>query len=130
MSTPCVGAAPRARLVSEIRWFSATIGRKTGPLGTKFIATKVLERIEILSEWFRIGFARFRAVSHFFLTVVTIRSYLAQVEISTHVQELKGNVAPGAQGCSLSKGCLWAMLFGAQKSLSVTQDSPSALCPE
>ena len=34
-------------------------------MGTKFIATKVLERIEILSEWFRIGFARFRAVSNF-----------------------------------------------------------------
>ena len=51
-------------------------------MGTKSIATKVLERIEILSEWFRIGFAWFRAVSHFFPTILGM---LPQVEIPTHV---------------------------------------------
>ena len=59
-------------------------------MGTKFIATEVLERMEILSEWFRIGFARFRAVSKIFPTVLTIRSYFAQVENPTHVPQLTG----------------------------------------
>ena len=43
-------------------------------MGTKFIATEVLERMAILSEWFRIGFARFRAVSKNFPMNIEIRS--------------------------------------------------------
>ena len=51
-------------------------------MGTKFIATKVIERIEILSEWFRTGFARFRAVSKIFPNDFRM---LPHVQIPTHV---------------------------------------------
>ena len=51
-------------------------------MGTKSIATEVLERIETLSEWFCIGFARFRAVSKIFPMNVDM---LLHVENPTHV---------------------------------------------